>query len=320
MPLHPTAQQVQEPPPGPSRPPLYSPVKQSKRRGDAPPIAGPLRLDTLGLPWHRPLFPQQAKVGGGITPCFGGRTGGDLPAGRGVGAPPSGSNKGACGRLPRGEGQSRPCWGGHIPHVGRGVGGRHRPQHRNPPSLARNPRLCLLTRGSSSTTDSTGRAAEVRGGPARAGGLVHMHPLPGAPATPQNPPEPSCPRPSHPFYHPFFLEKTHPGASAPPQPPPPPLREGGRDTTPPPRSSPPPRCSGAQPPAGVGGGGGRQPDPEQGGSKQRLRGTDGWGRGKARRMRGQEGESDSPSPPQPLGARPLPPPGPGAWYLPNGPG
>lgn len=133
LPLHPTAQQVQEPPPGPSRPPLYSPVKQSKRRGDAPPIAGPLRLDTLGLPWHRPLFPQQAKVGGGITPCFGGRTGGDLPAGRGVGAPPSGSNKGACGRLPRGEGQSRPCWGGPYTTRGRGGGGKASPTTQKPP-------------------------------------------------------------------------------------------------------------------------------------------------------------------------------------------
>lgn len=83
LPLHPTAQQVQEPPPGPSRPPLYSPVKQSKRRGDPPPpIAGPLRSGTLGLLWHRPLFPQQAEVGR-HHPLFRGV----LPAGRG-GEPP----------------------------------------------------------------------------------------------------------------------------------------------------------------------------------------------------------------------------------------
>lgn len=86
-----------EPPPGPSRPPLYSLVKQSKRRGDAP-ITGPLPLGSLGLLWHRPLSPQQAKVGGWASPHrdpvsgdasgTGGGGGGRLPAGRGGGRPP----------------------------------------------------------------------------------------------------------------------------------------------------------------------------------------------------------------------------------------
>lgn len=213
--------------------------------------------------------------------------------------------------------------GGSYTTRGRGVVGKGIAHNTEPPpSLARNPLLCLLRRGSSSTTDSTRSAAELRGGPARAGGLVHMHPLPGAPATPQNthPPQALLPPAPTSIFSPLFSRENASRSLRSSAASPSPRGEGGRDPTPPPRSSPPPRCSGAQPPAGVGGGGGGQPDPEQGGSKRRLRGTDGRGRGKARRMRGQGVESDSPSPPPPLGARPLPPPAPGAWYLPNGPG
>lgn len=208
--------------------------------------------------------------------------------------------------------------GDHIPHVGGGSGEKASPATlKHPQPCPQSPPLSAQAR----QLQHHGQHRERCGGAGRPcprrGTRSHATPTWG---TRHNPKSAPPPEPPHPFFHPFLLEKTHPGASAAPQPPPPPLREGGRDTTPPPRSSPPPRCSGAQPPAGVGGGEGGQSDPEQGGSKQRLRGTDGWGRRKERRMRGQGGESGSPSPPPPLGARPLPPPAPGAWYLPSGPG
>lgn len=238
--------------------------------------------------------------------------------------PPSAARtKGYAGGSRGVKGRVAHAGGGHIPHVGGegwGKGIAHNTE--TPPALPAIP--SFVCSGAAAPAPRTAPGALRRCGAAL--------PAPGDPFTctlylghpphPKRPPSPNLPVPSphiH-FFSPSFLEKTHPGASAPPQPPPPPVGEGGRDTAPPPRSSPPPRCSGAQPPAGVGDGGGGQPDPKQGGSKQRLRGTGGWGRGKARRMRGQGVESDSPSPPPPLGARPLPPPAPGAWYLPNGPG
>lgn len=123
LPLHPTAQQVQEPPPGPSRPPLYSPVKQSKRRGDPPSHSKPPPFGHPRPPLAQTPLPAASQGGEASPPVSGGTPGGDLPAGRGIGAPPSGSNKGVWRLLPRGEGQSRPCWGGPYTTRGRGEWG-----------------------------------------------------------------------------------------------------------------------------------------------------------------------------------------------------
>lgn len=181
---------------------LFSSEAKQEERRPPPPIASPLHLGTLGLLWHRPLFPQQAK-GGRHHPLFRGAHRGGFTCGEGHRRPPPAARTKGYGGCSRGvRGRAAHAGGDHIPHVGGGVGRRHRPQHRNTPSPVRNPRLCLLRRGSSSTTDSTGSAAEARGGPARAGGLVHMQPLPGAPSTTQNPPR--HPSPHIHFFTLFF--------------------------------------------------------------------------------------------------------------------
>lgn len=174
-----------------------------------------------------------------------------------------------------------------------------------PPFLPRRPlsaRLCLG--GGFSTTDSSCSAVPCA---ARGRGGTRGHAPAPQPPTPSSPPD--CVAVVFVlFFSPFFprgnvFKSLRCSAAPPPLPvvqaegqPPPPVfaavsvsrrAEGGRV--------------------------GKRPDPERGGSRQRLREG-----GKARKIGVGGGGSSSPSPPPPLGARPLP--SPGARYLPSGPG
>lgn len=207
--------------------------------------------------------------------------------------------------------------GGHVPRAGREAGGRQRPRHESPLPPAR---LCLLSRGGSSTTDSSGPAARGPALPAP-GARSHAPCARRLRSTQENPPCPPAPDP-HLYFSPLFffsfLEKTHPETfgSLSPSPsrrweehhPRLPHRPGLLRRLGVPERSP---QLGSE---GRGAAGSRA-------KKVQAASLWSWrpGSGKGEKDGGW-GIRQSPSPPPPLGPLPPPSPAPGTRYLPSGPG
>lgn len=181
--------------------------------------------------------------------------GGYHPQKRGLSASlPSDSNKGANKRLPRDEGQCRPCprWGGPCTPCWAGGGWEAAPTTRKPAP----PRPPLSAEPWRLQHHGQLRAGGAGPGLARAGGSFTCTVRPETPQHSGEPPVPSCPGPPPIFFPSFFFFFSGENASRNVrQPLPLPIAQVGGTPPPPPtppRSSPPSRCPGAQPPAGVG--------------------------------------------------------------------